>query len=505
MRHRPPNRRPPRAVPTWTALASVVLLAAMLLAACGGEDEQAPLEAGASMRLEVLVFNVEYGGGADTDEAVKRVDADVVGVLESYNRLPEIAEATGYPYYNTSLQILSKYPILEPSGGDGQYAFIEVQPGFAVVLCNIHLDYVKYGPKLLRNGVPVDEVIASEDEVRTSALAGQLEVLPALAGQGYPVFLTGDFNQPSSLDYTEDTAEIHPDVEVPVAWPVSEALFEVGFRDTYREIHPDPVKVPGITHEGAGDRIDFIYASGPAETLESELIGEKGGPDVTIGVDPWTSDHRAVVSTFDITPLSLPTTVAVDARLLDVGDPVTATYNAPGSGGGEVAIVPAGGEPGSAVQAQEAPGEKGELTFDTSDLDPGGHDVVLTSDGDEVARVGIWVRAPDAEVQVTTDEEAYAVGDPIVVSWTGGPANRWDWIGVYEAKAADPKIDYYLIWAYTGQHASGTVPPSVVGSVTMGESTQGRPWPLPPGDYVVHYLLTDRYRSAASASFTITG
>ena len=497
--------KPRRTHLSSAALVSALLIAATLLSACGGEDGTEPLAPGEPMRLEVLVFNVEYAGGEDTDAAIRKVDADVVGVLESYNRLPEIAEATGYPYYNTSLQILSKFPILEPSGGDGQYAFIEVQPGFGVVLCNIHLDYVKYGPKMLRNGVPLDDVMASEDEVRTSALGGQLDVLPPLAELGYPVFLTGDFNQPSSLDYTAETAELHPDIDVPVEWSASEALFAAGFRDSYREIHPDPVKVPGITHEGAGDRIDYVYVAGPAETLESELIGEKGGPDVTIGVDPWTSDHRAVVSTFDLTPLSLPTMVAVGNRLLDVGDDVEVTYHAPGSDEGAVAIVAAGGEPGSAGETQSASGARGQVTLDTSEMDPGGYDVVLTGSDGEVARVGIWLRDPGAEVRVTTDAEEYAEGDPIVVSWTGGPANRWDWIGVYEAKAADPKVDYYLIWAYTGQHASGTVPPSVEGSVTMGETTQGRPWPLPPGDYVVHYLLTDRYRSAASASFTVTG
>ena len=38
----------------------------------------------------------------------------------------------------------------------------------------------------------------------------------------------------------------------------------------------------------------------------------------------------------------------------------------------------------------------------------------------------------------------------------------------------------------------------------IGPDSQGGPWPLPPGEYVVHYLLTDRYRSAASATFEVT-
>ena len=46
------------------------------------------------------------------------------------------------------------------------------------------------------------------------------------------------------------------------------------------------------------DRIDWVLSQGPATTVSSELVGEQGGPDVEIGVSPWGSDHRAVVSDF---------------------------------------------------------------------------------------------------------------------------------------------------------------------------------------------------------------
>jgi hypothetical protein len=82
--------------------------------------------------LEVFVYNVEYGGDESTDAVIRGVDADIVGVLESYNRLPEIAPSTGYPFYNVSLQLLSKYPIHEPSGAEGRYALIVVRPGQVV-------------------------------------------------------------------------------------------------------------------------------------------------------------------------------------------------------------------------------------------------------------------------------------------------------------------------------------------------------------------------------------
>ena len=453
--------------------------------------------------LEVFAYNVEYGGDESTDAVIEEVDADVVGVLESYNRLPEIAANTGYPYYNVSLQILSKYPIHEPSGAEGRYALIEVRPGEVVAVFNIHLDYVRYGPKLLGNGATVEEVLESEDEVRTSALDVPLRLMDELIQQGYPVFLTGDHNEPSSLDWTDATAASRPDVEQPVAWPVSESILRLGFRDTYREIHPDPVMDPGITHKGVGDRIDYLYAAGPVDTLESQLVGEEGGRGVEMGFDPWTSDHRAVVSTFDVTPVVMPVMVSVNAALLTQGDPLTVAYRSTGSDG-SVAIVPSGGATSSPALTEDVTASSGTFDVDSSNLEARGYDAVLVDgDGSEVARVAFWVRDPNAQIDVSTDEKTYRVGEPIVVSWTEGPANRWDWVGVYEAEKSDLKVDYYLLWNYVGLHAAGSDPPSVAGSMTLDETAMGNPWPLPPGRYFVHYLVTDRYRSIGNASFEV--
>jgi hypothetical protein len=113
------------------------------------------------------------------------------------------------------------------------------------------------------------------------------------------------------------------------------------------------------------------------------------------------------------------------------------------------------------------------------------------------------VRSTDASVTLTTDKTSYAVGEPIKVTWDDGPANRWDWVAVYRADAADPKKDDYLVWGYTGGHNSGALPPSVSGEMTFNGDSQGGPWPLPPGDYVVHYLLTDQYNSAGQTPITV--
>ncbi len=495
-------------------MAALLIAASLTLAACdlgGGDSEPEsaatgsnPAAAAEPIRLDLLVYNVEYGGGPDTDRVMRKVDADVVGVLESYDRLPEIARNAGYPYYNVSLQLLSKYPIYEPSGGDGLYALIEVRPGYVIPFFNEHLDYVDWGPRALRNGNSVASVVRVENDVRTSALDQPVEAMRGLIDQGYPVFLTGDFNEPSSLDYGQDTVGTHKGIDEPVPWPVSERLHDLGFRDSYRDEHPDPVKEPGNTHR-SGERIDFVYAAGASKTLDSKLIGDPKAADVDVGFTPWTSDHFAVLSTFDVAPVPMPTMVAVDHRLGTVGDPIKIVYNDPGSDGGSVEIVPEGGEAGSATRTLDAPGGNGTAKLDTSRMDPGAYEAVLVDGAEsEVARVSFFLRDPDAVLELSTDRRTYAPGEPIEVSWEDGPANRWDWLGVYKAGASDPHKDSYTIWAYTGQHASGTVPPSTDGSVTLGPDTQGRPWPLPPGDYVVHYLLADQYNSAGRAKFTVS-
>ncbi len=89
--------------------ATLCLLAAVLAGGCTSDSKDAsatPDQAtrsrageipatGEPMQLDVLVYNVEYGGDASTDEVIRSLDADVVGVLESYNRLPQIAKKTG--------------------------------------------------------------------------------------------------------------------------------------------------------------------------------------------------------------------------------------------------------------------------------------------------------------------------------------------------------------------------------------------------------------------------
>jgi len=479
----------------------LVCLAAVLLALLR------PLVAAGSsvptMQLDVLVYNIEYEGSPDTDAVMRLIEADIVGVLESYDRLPEIARETGYPYYNTSLQLLSKFPIHEPSGALGLYALIEVQPGFVVAFFNVHLDYVETAPgkRLLTEGESaLPNLLEVENRVRASALERQFEAMKRLLDDGYPVFLTGDFNQPSSLDYPR------PGVPFNVPWPVSEKLFELGFRDSFREIFPDPDAWPAATIGDAksGNRIDYIYVGGPSTTIDSDLVGPESNPYVTIPYDPWTSDHRAIVSSFDVAPVAMPTMVSVDARIGNAGDQRIIRYKAPTADRNSIAIVKEGGDPASPLETLGAIDESGSVSFDTSDMDATAYEAVLIIAGAERARVKFQLRDPNARIRLTTDKPTYKSGESIAVSWTDGPGSRWDWLVVYRADASNPTVDDYLGWVYTDGHSAGTLPPGVSGSRTYpGESAQEATWPLPPGDYVLHYMPMDQYNVAGSVSIAV--
>jgi hypothetical protein len=485
--------------------ASVVLVGLMLglcsalLSGCSDSPDTQPTakphsktSSAKPVSLSLLVFNVEYGGSKATDAVMADLDADVVGVLESYNRLPEIAKAAGYPYYDVGLQILSKYPILEPSGADGLYSYIEVRPGEAVAMINTHLDYVQDGPNRLERGVPVADVLATENDVRLSSIDTLLPSATRLLGQGWPVLFTGDLNEPSHLDG-------------PIAWPVSKALVGAGLHDSYREANPDVATHPGSTWggvagtKGSPRRIDYAYVGGPTKVVSSQVVGEKGGDSVDLGYPKWTSDHRAVLSKLTVTPAAIPTTVALSSRMVTVGDEVIASYRMPKASDG--ATVSLSGPSSASYDATDA---SGDVKVDTSRLAAGDYQVELVDgDGDVVASNDLTVRPKAAKVALTTDASSYAAGQPITVHWAKGPANRWDWIGVYRAGADNPKKDSYLVWGYTGGHNAGALPPSTEGELVLGRDHQGKPWPLPPGRYNVHYLLTDQYTSVGSTTFTV--
>ncbi|MGH2511625.1 MAG: endonuclease/exonuclease/phosphatase family protein [Candidatus Limnocylindrales bacterium] len=268
--------------------------------------------------IRVMVFNIENGGtGVALDrvvEAIRRADPDIVALEEAMGNAGPIAAALGWGFASNRSQLISRHPIVDPSAGEGVFEFVEIRLGRVVAVANVHLPSEPYGPSLVRQGVGWDAVVDLESRVRLPEIERILGHVAGLAQAGIPLIVLGDFNAPSHLDWTAGREGPGILARPAIAWPVSRAVAVAGLRDSWREVHGDPRSKPGFTWWAARppvgrddpgpadpeDRIDFIYCAGPIETVDSQLVGEAGRPDVAIAVMPWPSDHRALVSSFRV-------------------------------------------------------------------------------------------------------------------------------------------------------------------------------------------------------------
>lgn len=318
--------------------------------------------------LSVLQFNiwqegtmVENGFDAIVDNII-HVNPDMVTFSEvrNYNDVDFIPRliaalneksATYYGEVSVSTGIISKYPIkeqtyvypLENDQGSILKATIEVG-NRTVVLYSAHLDYRDYACYLPRgySGATwkkLDEPITNPDSIlaanRLSQRLPAVEMFIADAKKEiqkeHIVIIGGDFNEPSHLDWQENTKDLWDHNGAIVEWDCSKLLYENGFKDTYREYYPDAVNYPGFTFpsDNAGalatkltwapdaderERIDFVYfypnpnitlknatMVGPSSSIVRSQRVEEQSKDEFITLDGiWPTDHKAVLSTFII-------------------------------------------------------------------------------------------------------------------------------------------------------------------------------------------------------------
>jgi endonuclease/exonuclease/phosphatase family metal-dependent hydrolase len=479
------------------------------------------------LELRVMSFNIWYGGvQVDFDQVIATLiaaDADIVGLQEPDGQTARIAELAGYPYVDTRRHILSRVPLFDSGLGqrtetgqspyslagldsDAVHAWAMIAPGQVVAIANLHLTSDPYGPTVARDGGTLEEILATETATRLPEIEPLIAALAPIVADGIPTIVTGDFNSPSHLDWTAARLGTLPQITMEVPWPVTSAMQAAGFTDSFRAVHPDPVSRPGITYspgfphpvqqEGeVHDRIDYIFAAN-ATPLASETWGEAGNPDVDHAMTPWPSDHRAVVTTFSVTPVTAPALIATEPRLVSEGDTFLVRVNSPDRADWSAAIVPRGGDPstdtltsveGVATYWQSA------LRFSTFRLPPGPYDAVLLSpDGAELARTmfSILPRGGTATLSVLTP--SVPAGQGITVAWSGAPGLRFDWLGIYAA--GDPSVYNYLAFAYTGATLEGemTLTPDLYYD------------DLPPGDYEIRLMADDHYVTLAAAPFTVT-
>jgi endonuclease/exonuclease/phosphatase family metal-dependent hydrolase len=270
--------------------------------------------------ITVMTFNIE-NGGTQVDlnkivEAIQEANADVVGIQEAWGNTAKLAHALGWRYYDQRQHIISRLPLLKPASVKGLYTFVEVMPGKIIAIANVHLPDEPYGPDLIRQGATKEQVEANERKVRLPTALPFINKLAALTQRGIPVFLTGDFNSPSHLDWKKR--------KIKVEWPVTKTLADKGFTDAYRSMYPDtiqqtsatwPAKRPDVvnshdhfnpTQNDPPDRIDFIFSAGPVRVIASDIVGENEFKGSDLSVSPWPSDHRAVIARFAVLPAKAP-------------------------------------------------------------------------------------------------------------------------------------------------------------------------------------------------------
>lgn len=314
---------------------------------------QSPSESTRTIR--VMTFNILQGGdnagnvgfgnakfgGSRMDEIVeviKAANADVVGVQEDCGN-DKLLVALGEGWHRKG-SIYSRFAIshatTKPYLTAAKVMLSETQ-SVTVVNCHWLPPTNGYGPDVvqaeLRKGGPIDPVKLAAQAISRCAIPNglrgynaTLELLKLSIKAGDTVFLTGDYNEPSHLDWTAADAKNGTDrwvknpttipLRFAIEWPGSKALENLGMIDSYRSIHSNEVAKRGIIwtppyepgtpgrrpyHDQCLDRIDRIYHFGPeCKPVAAEVVGENATEADLVPKCLWPSDHRAVVVEFSI-------------------------------------------------------------------------------------------------------------------------------------------------------------------------------------------------------------
>ncbi len=268
--------------------------------------------------LRVLSWNI-WGADANyvkINEVIQTTGADVIGFQELSgvaSVVSSLETATGEDWYSHGM-IISRFPIIETSGVG---ALIQITPEQTAWVFNVHFLAYPYQPYDLRDGTLAQNeaaVIAAAESTRggqADSLVTTINNSGAMAA-GIPVFVTGDFNEPSHLDWTQAAADATArPYDLKVEYPASKKMTDLGLTDTFRTIWPDEVErtgytwtpgtpPPSVDANEVHDRIDFVYYWGAGVTpIGAITVGiDETNPNTDIAITAYPSDHRAVLGTF---------------------------------------------------------------------------------------------------------------------------------------------------------------------------------------------------------------
>lgn len=295
-----------------------------LLTSCVSNEKKDKESQG--VKFSVLTFNMWLGGEADHHniekslEVIRTSGAEIIGLQEAYGYYDNgathdngqvLADQLGWNYIDQGgYGMMSKFPITSISP-TRKGVKLKIDENKFVWFFNCHLNYIPYQPYQLANKEYGDypfisnekEAVYWADSARGDVVREYVDEIQNIMDEGWPVFLTGDFNEPSFLDWSEEAVKKGL-CNIKVNWPSSAAFGKIGLKDAFREIYPDVEKYPGKTWSAIDypdeihDRIDFIFfESKQINVLNAKTIGFKDEIS-DIGIKDYPSDHRAVCATF---------------------------------------------------------------------------------------------------------------------------------------------------------------------------------------------------------------
>ncbi|MDR1335258.1 MAG: endonuclease/exonuclease/phosphatase family protein, partial [Tannerella sp.] len=271
------------------------LICVLLLAFCAFSCTQEKHVDLKVLQLNTWIHGARVPGAAGgIVDLIDRTDPDVVLLceLDAGSKTPLMQQLTdelgkrGKTYFNDgkNLQtgILSKYALENISAllptVERHRPLVKAQitvNGRTTILDSAHLDHLHYGPYLPRgyngSGGKLDAPATHPDSIltenrtgwRDEAIRGFLRDAEVEKAKGHFVIIGGDFNEPSHLDWQEDTKDIRDHRGAAVRWDVSQMLSEAGYIDVYRHFYPNVLTHPGFTWPAGNTsaRLEDLYSA----------------------------------------------------------------------------------------------------------------------------------------------------------------------------------------------------------------------------------------------------
>ncbi|MDC6365662.1 MULTISPECIES: endonuclease/exonuclease/phosphatase family protein [Flavobacteriaceae] len=276
--------------------------------------------------LKVMAWNILHGGNDLKDgpqrviDIIREIDPDVIMMVETYGSGPQVANALGYNFHlvapegtplddkRINLSIYSKYPFGKRIDTDFPFYLggrEVVVDGRKINFFSNWFYYLPWNDAPEDMGKSVEALLAWEAAGKRAEMIEK--VMPYLQEytsktDSIPMVLGGDMNSPSHLDWNGETKSMHNGLVVP--WYSTKVLASIGFKDSYRETHPNPIWHPGITWDTKekvdSHRIDYIFYKGNITPISSESYMAFFGETIHINGKEieYPSDHGFVVTTF---------------------------------------------------------------------------------------------------------------------------------------------------------------------------------------------------------------